>query len=409
MRFSIKDLCGIVAFCAVLAWCASRIGFTHPMFWAFVCVSAVLSAAFVYVARKEKRGRATLLVSLLLFLIGSFTGPAALMLNAFLLFWAGVFGACRPPLPRRALVVTVMVCTAISAVAGTIPGVLALRTLRELRQEFPIVSLQERLGYEQRPRREASTAVRITTGRVLSELVRFEDSLHTDFFREARFKRLHDQQSERFVRATGFGVGRMPRPSLALMRRTPLRDIAFDEEPDKNSDSAYNSWRALLRLKKKDSVEHLHMVSRNDFLDPVGFGANIEGIRRVVGFVEHAFHYSPKAGVEDRETWHIERIELVSLLKFDEPRVYLLDHLPRMDQFSGGDVPTRPLDDFESDALSRLWTDEDIVVRSVEHDVRMLGSLRAAKQCLECHQGPRGALLGAFSYQLRRVGRPKES
>jgi hypothetical protein len=30
----------------------------------------------------------------------------------------------------------------------------------------------------------------------------------------------------------------------------------------------------------------------------------------------------------------------------------------------------------------------------------MLGSLRAAKQCLDCHNVQRGELLGAFSYRL---------
>jgi len=32
----------------------------------------------------------------------------------------------------------------------------------------------------------------------------------------------------------------------------------------------------------------------------------------------------------------------------------------------------------------------------------MLGSLRAAKQCLECHTAKRGDLLGAFSYVLHQ-------
>ena len=39
----------------------------------------------------------------------------------------------------------------------------------------------------------------------------------------------------------------------------------------------------------------------------------------------------------------------------------------------------------------------------VTHDgpaYRMLGSLRAAKQCLDCHTASRGDLLGAFSYAL---------
>ncbi len=31
----------------------------------------------------------------------------------------------------------------------------------------------------------------------------------------------------------------------------------------------------------------------------------------------------------------------------------------------------------------------------------MLGAVRSAKQCVKCHGGSRGDLLGAFSYTLR--------
>ena len=33
--------------------------------------------------------------------------------------------------------------------------------------------------------------------------------------------------------------------------------------------------------------------------------------------------------------------------------------------------------------------------------VRFVGAIRSAKQCVECHGGARGDLLGAFSYTLR--------
>lgn len=32
----------------------------------------------------------------------------------------------------------------------------------------------------------------------------------------------------------------------------------------------------------------------------------------------------------------------------------------------------------------------------------MLGAVRASNDCRQCHQVPRGTLLGAFSYELRR-------
>jgi hypothetical protein len=31
----------------------------------------------------------------------------------------------------------------------------------------------------------------------------------------------------------------------------------------------------------------------------------------------------------------------------------------------------------------------------------MLGAVRAGNDCLQCHNGPRGKLLGAFSYEFR--------
>jgi nitrate reductase cytochrome c-type subunit len=73
-----------------------------------------------------------------------------------------------------------------------------------------------------------------------------------------------------------------------------------------------------------------------------------------------------------------------------------------MDQLSSDNVPTRSLDSFESKSLAQLWADEDVVVSHEGNEYRMLGSLRAARQCLECHSVQRGELLGAFSYSLRR-------
>jgi hypothetical protein len=87
--------------------------------------------------------------------------------------------------------------------------------------------------------------------------------------------------------------------------------------------------------------------------------------------------------------------------------VYVLDHLPRMDQLAGDDVPTRLLDEFETSALARLRTAEDVVIDDSAAPVRMLGSLRAAKLCRDCHSVQRGELLGAFTYFLHPDGAAK--
>jgi hypothetical protein len=103
----------------------------------------------------------------------------------------------------------------------------------------------------------------------------------------------------------------------------------------------------------------------------------------------------------------MKKLELVSLLKFAGPRVYLLDHLPRMDQLKSDDAPTRALTKFEATALNPLRTKKDLVIKDEGNSIQMMGAVRAQKNCLDCHNVHRGALLGAFSYVLKRVQRSR--
>ena len=64
-------------------------------------------------------------------------------------------------------------------------------------------------------------------------------------------------------------------------------------------------------------------------------------------------------------------------------------------------VPTRALDRFESAGLEALRRGEDIVVGSRPKTLRMLGSIRSGKQCVQCLGSERGDLLGAYSYTMR--------
>jgi hypothetical protein len=93
--------------------------------------------------------------------------------------------------------------------------------------------------------------------------------------------------------------------------------------------------------------------------------------------------------------------EPVSLLKSKTPAVYVSKVLPRMDELK--DARTRPLTEFEAAALAKLRAGEDLDSRSSLNRIHLLGSVRALKQCLECHNVQRGELLGAFSYELMRV------
>jgi hypothetical protein len=113
---------------------------------------------------------------------------------------------------------------------------------------------------------------------------------------------------------------------------------------------------------------------------------------------------SLKRPAPEKERWQIYRLELVGLLKHKEPAVYLSDFLPRMDQLRK--AKTRPPTAFEQRALCQVQAGDDLVVEASANQIRMMGSLRAAKQCLACHHARRGDLLGTFSYQLRRISPP---
>jgi len=90
---------------------------------------------------------------------------------------------------------------------------------------------------------------------------------------------------------------------------------------------------------------------------------------------------------------------LVSLLKSDQPRVYLSRNLPNMKELDG--APMRALNEFEKNSLQKLRDGEHLVVESSNAEIRMLGGIRTANQCVECHRVQRGYLLGAFTYTLR--------
>jgi hypothetical protein len=135
-----------------------------------------------------------------------------------------------------------------------------------------------------------------------------------------------------------------------------------------------------------------------DFLDPAGFGY-VEDRDHVAGFEPHQFRATPElAGVNER--WVVVRLELVSLLKHKEPVAYATDAFPNLTE--SDNAPTRPLNLIEKKALKALREGDDLATESSGDRIRMVGSLRASKQCLECHEVKRGDLLGAFSWELQR-------
>jgi hypothetical protein len=121
----------------------------------------------------------------------------------------------------------------------------------------------------------------------------------------------------------------------------------------------------------------LHETSVIDSFRPETFGY-VKTDSEVAGFVPHgSAQLAKEIGAVDEKNdshWQLTRLELVSLLKHDEPRVYIADTIPLMDEFDS--LPHRPLDEFEAQALPQLVTEKDTVIEEITGGVKMLGAVR---------------------------------
>jgi hypothetical protein len=304
----------VVAFWAAIAWCASQVGLDNQMFWFVVGVSAFIFVLFIYLARDERRPRRALWVTVPVLVFSFLMVSITLFVYSALLTIAAIFLARRPPPRIRTLARVCMAAVLISLAGGVIPGIFEARRMETMRRDFPIVSLERRLRYEKHRAAPVSRRDPITNVSAMVRLNDLENDLDMRTYRRNQFKNLHDHQYELFVRSVGFGVGRMMPITRRLTRPPVLRDIRFDEITSDSSQTEPNDWRDVPPAGKSNTVEDLHKVSRDDFLNPSFWGAVIVPPLNVSGFLEHGFHYAPEGSLKDAATWTIERLELVSLL-----------------------------------------------------------------------------------------------
>ncbi len=301
-----------------------------------------------------------------------------------------------------------------------------LPTVADLRKQYPFESLSRRLDYETRlkadrpqPKLTADAVKRLDQDQA-TQLANFLD------VRRKSLEALHSANAERFIKQSGFGRTRMgfspspsylPAPAVEPLplakgpRLTPDSTVTANVElPTKNAPTADNPFQ----MPSRTGLWDLHAGSRLGFLNPATFGF-VKSREQVAGFASHAFSVMPqlhgasttrqdktRANIKRSEPrgWIIRKLELVSLLTHETPRAYVSDHLPRMDELS--DAKTRRLTDLEFRGLRQLRDGEDIDIQATPNIIRMVGSLRATKRCMECHRVQRGELLGAFSYLLQR-------
>lgn len=284
-----------------------------------------------------------------------------------------------------------------------------LERIMEGRKQFQIEDLSSRLKYETPGDADVDEQDRAQPSKdVMKNMVAFEtwSTNQSGWRRTWQLEMIHSKAHERFVRSMGFGAARMISVRPESVATPPIPTIDFDGEQLLPNDGHHSNWHSLgvdrnlpVFVRNSDVNHHQNML---DFLHPETFGALL-GPKSAAGFVPHAFHFPQRSPTHlDEQVWKLDSLQLVSLLKFNQPKVYVLDHLPRMDQLSAEDIQTRSLDEFETTALAELQTKSDLVVDASKEVARMLGSLRANTTCLDCHSVERGELLGAFTYTFNR-------
>lgn len=282
----------------------------------------------------------------------------------------------------------------VTFVAFGVASMLSQSTLNEygrLREKFPFESMKSRLPL---PKAELHTAALPRPAAVrFKELENNLDDVR--YYYAFLLKELHEDSVELFVNSPGFGVGRVFGPTEGRLKEN-LRAAPSPLQPGQRLDLAWSpaDQPPVLRPNDEASFHSLNQHGIENFVYPKGWGY-FRDRAHVAGFQPHQFSEVPPSN-----TWKIKTLDLVSLLLHDDPAVYVSDRLPQMDKVH--DVPTRPLDTFESFGLESLKNGEELFLGGSAGELRMLGAVRSVKQCLGCHGGERGDLLGAFSYSLKR-------
>lgn len=401
---------------------------------ALVIVSLLMTVTFWQVARYRKPahcGTAFIIWFVLLFVIEA---PTTLWLNLLGLAIVAAAVSCTTIKARWCAVCCLMpTALAYSAIAAHYAD--RYRQLVDLRNKYPPVSVADRLKNEHIERQESPSDLAASDGResgensrhlasIVEEVSRLEARLES--YDESGWKAqrrewalaalnsIHDRIVTEFTYAQGFGVTRMRlmpvnETVIAIPELPPLAlPAVFESDADESPGAAGELRDQVVPVAPAPAAETNYLALRAaheagvfDFANPNGFGF-IASREKVFGFQSHGFRALPDltAAGGDLAQWQIANLELVSLLLHETPAAYVSANLPRMEELA--DTRTRPLDQFETSALGKLRLGEEIVVDQHADEMRMLGSLRAAKKCTECHAVSRGDLLGAFTYRLRR-------
>lgn len=282
-------------------------------------------------------------------------------------------------------------------------GFVQWHALGTLQQQYPFESMESRL-LDVRPTSiamqgvAARNDVNILEGMLEEHLTM--SSAGWGGGREAHLERLHEHTVQCFVNSPGFGVARAPGLTVSedVLQRGTKEESARPVQPQPRGSEALSPGDPGVPCPSADQPdwEGFHRSCYMDFVYAEGFGL-FKDRQHVAGFRPHQFRTAPERNADWRK---LLSVDLVGLVMHEKPVAYVSDLLPRMDELRT--APIRELDAFETQGLAALKSGDTLFIRQHDDRLRLLGAIRATKQCVECHGCERGDLLGAFSYVLRR-------
>ena len=355
-------------------------------------------------------------------LLAVFFSYAGLFIPGFLIIAMALFLA---PFRHRLHLLTLLAAFVVPFLIQTRFRAMEMeRTWAAKRAEHPLVQLDDRLA-ALRPAQSPGLSEGLASQRHpyddplrRAALDQFRDnqrkanpdqSLRHDVrYRHYALEALHSNHRNHFVIAAGFGPARMFPVARDAEKYVDLPSVNPPPQPGPQllSDESTPDGAALPPKEENPSPETWSDFNRLQtfaFANEAGWGwIKDEKTKTVAGFQPHGFRQIATSEASNLAAWKVDRVELISLLKSETPAAYVSEKLPAMDELK--EAPTRPLDAFETDAVAKLRTGDETVIKELRSAIRMVGAIRADKDCLQCHQGSAGGLLGAFSYRIVYAG-----
>ncbi len=401
----------LCAFLAIMAY----MGVANPFFWVCIFFSSILTIQFWNCLPRQKYWRCIVSICVVIFFQFNPMFLYFSVVMALNCFFHGILVAfsktAHPISPKKTLLVSATMAL-VSFLIGVVLGMPGYLEYAKAAKKFQPADISSRLTYEAKFETDEfhDHALDEMPASLSNSEIEFEFAENqTTGFRgqNTTLLAIHDGQVEMFVKSPGFGVGRFLQPTLNHVEQNNIQNLPFNGEGVVLPDLRWRFDDPLIG--NANSYKQMHSHSLIDFAHPATLGI-VTQPRIVVGNQPHAFQFPiQEMSGEFLESGNLElqSLELISLRRFDTPRVYVLDHLPRMDQLSGEDTPTRELTKFELSALETLQSPAaaptEIVKQQTTDGLLMVGAVRAFNACLQCHNAKHEELLGAFTYRFKHI------